>query len=363
MDKFAFIIHPLEREDIYRKFSWAEKMPETVVDHFVKLIPPVKAAHITGIKSKTGKEIEGFFIGLPLTAKQILTLPLEKVLKKIIKACKLAEDLGAGIVGLGAFTSVVGDKGISIAREIDIPVTTGNSYTVATAIEGTKLAAVRMGHHLADSTLLVVGATGSIGRAVSLMMAKDVKRLILVARNIEKLELLKDELQQMNPHLEVAYTLDVDRALQEAQLVISASGAVEALINPFHIQPGAVLCDVARPRDVAASVSRERDDVLVIEGGIVEVPGEVDFNFNFGYPPGTAYACMAETMMLTLEERFTGDYSLGPIIEVEKVQETMELAEKHGFKLAGLRNSERAISEDQISEIRRKAEEKIMAFL
>ena len=67
------------------------------MDHFVKLIPPVKAAHITGIKSKTGKEIEGFFIGLPLTAKQILTLPLEKVLKKIIKACKLAEDLGAGL--------------------------------------------------------------------------------------------------------------------------------------------------------------------------------------------------------------------------------------------------------------------------
>lgn len=362
MDRFAFIIHPLEREDIYQKFSWAEKMPETVVDQFVKLIPPLNVAHITGVKSKTGKEIEGYFIALPLTARQILTLPLEKVLKKIIKACRMAEDLGAKIIGLGAFTSVVGDKGITIAREVDIPVTTGNSYTVATAIEGVKLAAGKMGHRLDNSTLVVVGATGSIGRAVSLMMSRDVKHMILVARNIERLELLKEELQRVNPELDVSYTLNVGQAIQEAQLVISASGAVEALIDPSSIQPGAVICDVARPRDVAASVSRERDDVLVIEGGIVEVPGEVNFNFNFGYPPGTAYACMAETMLLTLEERFE-DYSLGPIIEIEKVQETLQMAEKHGFKLAGLRNLERAVSEEQISEIRRKAEEKFLACL
>lgn len=362
MDRFAFIIHPLEREDIYQKFSWAEKMPETVVDQFVKLIPPLNVAHITGVKSKTGKEIEGYFIALPLTARQILTLPLEKVLKKIIKACRMAEDLGAKIIGLGAFTSVVGDKGITIAREVDIPVTTGNSYTVATAIEGVKLAAGKMGHRLDNSTLVVVGATGSIGRAVSLMMSRDVKHMILVARNIERLELLKEELQRVNPELDVSYTLNVGQAIQEAQLVISASGAVEALIDPSSIQPGAVICDVARPRDVAASVSRERDDVLVIEGGIVEVPGEVNFNFNFGYPPGTAYACMAETMLLTLEERFE-DYSLGPIIEIEKVQETLQMAEKHGFKLAGLRNLERAVSEEQISDIRRKAEEKFLACL
>lgn len=219
-----------------------------------------------------------------------------------------------------------------------------------------------MGHRLDNSTLVVVGATGSIGRAVSLMMSRDVKHMILVARNIERLELLKEELQRVNPELDVSYTLNVGQAIQEAQLVISASGAVEALIDPSSIQPGAVICDVARPRDVAASVSRERDDVLVIEGGIVEVPGEVNFNFNFGYPPGTAYACMAETMLLTLEERFE-DYSLGPIIEIEKVQETLQMAEKHGFKLAGLRNLERAVSEEQISEIRRKAEEKFLACL
>ncbi|HLV09204.1 MAG TPA: shikimate dehydrogenase, partial [Halanaerobiales bacterium] len=166
---------------------------------------------------------------------------------------------------------------------------------------------------------------------------------------------LEEELHNINPDLEVSYTTDVDEALKTSKIIISASGAVEALIKPQNILPGSIICDVARPRDVAALVASERDDVLVIEGGIVKVPGEVNFNFNFGYPPGTAYACMAETMLLTLEERFE-DYSLGQEIELEKVAEIIIMAEKHGFKLAGLRSFERALTEEKISEIKKEAE-------
>lgn len=349
-------------EDLSRKFSWAGKVPDKVLEHFVRMIPPIKTSHITGIKSITGKEIEGYFVGVPLTSKQMITLPIKKVTKKIIKACKKAEELGAQIIGLGAFTSVVGDKGISIAREMDIPVTTGNSYTVAIAIEGIKLAAEKMGHSLEDSTMTIIGATGSIGRAVSLILSKDVKNIILTARNNDKLSKLKEEILNLNPGINVSYTLNIDDAVKSSQLIISASGAVESLINPFLLQPGTVVCDVARPRDVAVKVAKERDDVLVIEGGIVQVPGTVNFNFNFGYPPGTAYACMAETMLLTLEGKFKENYSLGPIIEVEKVQETLNLARKHDFKLGGLRSFERALTDKKIEEIRQRANKKAAVF-
>ncbi len=57
-------------------------------------------------------------------------------------------------------------------------------------------------------------------------------------------------------------------------------------------------------------MARERDDVLLIEGGLVDVPGEVDFGLDFGLPPGKAYACMAEAMVLALEGRCES-YSLG----------------------------------------------------
>ncbi|MFW5991883.1 MAG: shikimate dehydrogenase [Halanaerobiaceae bacterium] len=361
MNSFAFIIHPLQLEDFYRKFSWAEKFPEKMLTKVTRVLPAVKASHITGIKSNTGEKIEGYFIGVTLTSKQILNLPLDKVLKKIVKAGKKAQELGVKIVGLGAFTSVVGDKGISIARELNIPVTTGNSYTVATAIEGTRLAADKMGHDLERATLAVIGATGSIGRAVSLIMSKDINKLILVARDNNSLQELKEEIIKETPGIDVSYSTDIDEVIRQSQLIISASGAVQSLIKPEALLPGTVICDVARPRDVAVKVGQERDDVLVIEGGIVDIPGPVNFNFNFGYPPGTAYACMAETMMLTLEKRFE-NYSLGPTIEINKVRETMKMARKHGFKLAGLRSFERELSEEMIAKIKEQARQRLLTI-
>ena len=80
----------------------------------------------------------------------------EYVIDKIIKTGKIAEKLGAKILGLGAFTAVVGDAGITVAKNLNIPVTTGNSYTVATAIEGTKKASEIMGKNVKDAEVLVI---------------------------------------------------------------------------------------------------------------------------------------------------------------------------------------------------------------
>ena len=43
-------------------------------------------------------------------------------------------------------------------------------------------------------------------------------------------------------------------------------------------------------RPLLQRVAQERDDVLVIEGGMVDVPGPVDFGFDFGFPPGKSYS-------------------------------------------------------------------------
>jgi len=58
----------------------------------------------------------------------------------------------------------VGDAGITISRSVNVPVTTGDSYTVVSAVEAMKKAAEIMGIDLPGATLAVVGATGAIGR-------------------------------------------------------------------------------------------------------------------------------------------------------------------------------------------------------
>ncbi len=352
MGSFAFIIHPLDSGDVARKFPFTRYLPERVVEGLLKYAPPVKTSHITGIRSAQA-EAEGWFIGCTLTSRQMMTLPVPFVLRKIIAAGQVAEKLGAKIVGLGAFTSVVGDAGVTVARHLGIPVTTGNSYTVATALEGTKEAARIMGIDLRTAQVVIVGATGSIGSACARIMARDVRYLTMVGRDSEKLEGLARRIVSesgLSPRL----TTDLKAALVDADIIITVSSATGSIIMPELLKPGAVVCDVARPRDVSKLVVEKRDDVLVIEGGVVQIPGDVDFNLNFGFPPRTGYACMAETILLALEERYES-FTLGREISVEKVDEISRLARKHGFRLAGFRSFDRAVTREDIERIRRNA--------
>ena len=354
MQKFAFVIHPLSaKRDIARKYPFVKLFPESWVEWGLAHKSPMQVSHITGVKSITGVEAEGWFVGCPLTPKLLLTLPIDQVWKKIIQTVRIAEDLGAKIVGLGAFTSVVGDAGVTVADNANIAVTTGNSYTVATAIEGSIQAARMMGIEPSNAQAAVVGATGSIGRTCARLLADQCSSVTLIDLASDRLDEFASELAA-NVKAAICSTTDVESGIKDADIVITVSSATDAIIEPSFVKRGAVVCDVARPRDVSTRVVKERNDVLVIEGGVVQVPGDVDFNFDFGFPPRTAYACMSETMMLALEGRYE-NFTLGRDVSVEQVNEITAVARKHGFKLAGFRSFEKAVTDEQIAEIRANA--------
>ena len=353
LEKFGFIMHPLQaKADIARKYPFVKYLPERLVEWGLRHTGPMAISHITGIKSLTGVEAEGWFVGCPLTSRQLIGLPVDLVYDKIIRTARLAEEQGAKIVGLGAFTSVAGDGGITIAKNVGIAVTTGNSYTVATALQGTIKAAKLMGINPAEAKAAVVGAGGSIGRTCARILAPQVAEIALVDRSLESLNKVATEIADETGKTPKVYT-EVTTGIRDADMVITVTSAVDAIIHPSDIKSGAVVCDVARPRDVSWRVAKERDDVLVIEGGVVAVPGDVEFGFDFGFPPKTAYACMSETMILALEGRYE-NFTLGKDVSVEQVREISALADKHGFKLAGFRSFEKAVTEEHIERIRRK---------
>lgn len=355
MDTFAFIIHPIDpKRDVSRKFPLLGRvLNERQIDFFSTFFPPVYISEIEGIRSEaTGKEIKGWFIACPYTPRRMMELPERTVYRKIIQTGRLAEKLGAQILGLGAFTSVVGDAGITIAKALDIPVTTGDAYTVTVAVEAIREAAYLMDIPQGSASAAVVGATGAIGQVCADLLADDVERLFLIGRREDKLEELRDRLKiHARAELVVSTNMDV---LADAQLILTVTSSVHDVIRPEFLQPGSVICDVARPRDVSAMVARVRDDILVIDGGMVDVPGPVDFHFNFGFPAGKAYACMAETIALALEGRFE-DYTLGKHITRERVEEIGLIAGKHGFRLSGFRSFEKEVTPGQIETIRRNA--------
>lgn len=355
-DTFAFIIHPIDpKKDVSRKWPWLGRLltPEQV-DFFSLFFPPVYISEITGIRSaSTGRELRGWFVACPFTPQRMMTLPEERVYRKIIATGRLAERLGARILGLGAYTSVVGDAGITIARALDVPVTTGDAYTIAMAVEAVRRAAEIMGIALGQAHAAVVGATGAIGQVCAELLARDVARLTLVSRRPDALAALRERCAAAGSAELITSTDPV--SIYDADLVLTVTSAITAVIEPEHLKPGVVVCDVARPRDVSRRVGEQRDDVLVIEGGMVEVPGDVDFHFDFGFPPRMAYACMAETMALALEGRYE-DYSLGKQISRARVEEISAIAARHGFRLGPFRSFERGpVTPETIARVQERA--------
>jgi len=351
--RFGLVIHPLQAADFARKFPLTRFLPGGLVERVFRAIPPFEASHITGIVSATGARAEGWFIALPWTPRVLLGAPPDLVTRRLIQAGRIAERLGAGILGLTAFTKIAGDRGVSVAQALEIGVTTGNSLTAATAVDGALLGAARMGIDVGQAVVAVIGATGSIGAACSQILARQVGRLILVARSRDRLDRLAARLREAAP-APVSVTSDIGQAVGAAEIVITVSSATDVLIQPEDLRPGTVVCDVARPRNVSRLVYERRHDVLVIDGGVIDVPGPVDFGLDFGFPPGSCEACMAETILLALEHRYA-DYTLGPEIELAKVEEIHALMRKHGFRISGLRRFERKISDEEVEAIRRAA--------
>lgn len=350
MNNFAFIIHPIDpQKDVSRKYPVLGKLPVGIIDTFCRYFPPVYLSHVTGIRSEaTGAEIEGWLLACPLTPKRMLEVPVKVAYGKIIQTGRLAERMGAQLLGLGAFTSVVGDAGITVAKHLSIPATTGNSYTVSVAVEAALEAARQIGIEPREATGAVVGAYGSMGRACAHLLARHLPRMILVGRQAERLQAVRQEILASGCVVETSTAV---AAIRQADLILTVTSAVAPIVEPEHLRPGVVVCDVARPRNVSNRVAQQRHDVLIIEGGIIRPPGDCDFGFDFGFPPGTAYACMAETMILALEGR-NECFTLGREISLERVEEIARLATSHGFRSAGFRAFERAVTDEEIARVR-----------
>ena len=223
--------------DLVRKggvYAAARFLPIPTVEWLLKKKEPMVASHITGIRSATGAEAEGWFIGCPLTANQLTSLPEDFVMERLIQCGKLAEGVGAKIIGLGAFTSIVGDGGITLAKNLNIAVTTGNSYTVSTAVEGALDAAVRMGIDVSRAKVAIVGATGSIGKTCAQMLAPKAAEIALIGRDLDRLQRVADELVGIRTTVHS----EVHAGLRDADIVITVTSAKDAVIPAPGLEAG-----------------------------------------------------------------------------------------------------------------------------
>ena len=150
VNRFAFVIHPLSQEyfKIVKPIEMLSRVsPPLLMDSLEKVMayaPPFVYSRVEGIKSPTGVEAEGWLISVGGTPKEIMSHSPEFTYRRLLAAADMAKRLGAQIMGLGAFTKVVGDAGVTVAQRAPLPITTGNSYSASGALWAAHDALLRM---------------------------------------------------------------------------------------------------------------------------------------------------------------------------------------------------------------------------
>lgn len=149
--KFSFVIHLLSHSYLFKhpylKFiKVMQNLLRKLTEEVISYSPGFYYGRIDGIVSeKNGRKVEGLIYTVTETPKKLMEAEPDVIYRKILKLCEKADDAGSKIMGLGAYTKIVGDAGVTIDRLSPIPVTTGNSLSAASTLWAAKLAVEKLG--------------------------------------------------------------------------------------------------------------------------------------------------------------------------------------------------------------------------
>ncbi|MPY65600.1 glycerol-3-phosphate acyltransferase [Deinococcus sp. SDU3-2] len=337
----AFMIHPMTLENFWqsRRFAWMKPLvdrgviSEASVRRMAENLRPMKVGELHGIKTNEGKEIRCYLLSSPLLPDVFRDQP-DLATRRAIEGARLAQELGAEVFGLGAFWSVVGNKGVDVQAAVpDLTITNGGAYTSGTikaAIPGILRHFEGAGRNLRQATAGIVGANGVVAFGIARTIAPQVGKVIMIGRDMERLERSANTLRRAAKDTEIVTTTSYD-TLREADLIFSATSDPNPVIFPEHVKPGAWIFDEGRPADAHESVL-DVPGVRLIPGGVVRPPGGMTSNIDLQFGEGAVPACLAETLIIAA----TGEHhrkSLGPQTLTENINFFVEQAERLGFEV------------------------------
>jgi fatty aldehyde-generating acyl-ACP reductase len=317
-------------------------IPDDEIRDILPWIPPRTVCHVD-IGSIAGANAHGLYIDSFIPPDRLDAAYVHENIARVRRAAACAVKAGAKIVSLGGFSSILieGNFDQFPARH-DTVFTTGNTLTVAFIDQGIRKMCAREGRDLSRSTLLIVGATGDVGSGCARCLAPLVKRVLLNARNVERLRKLTAELETAGARVEFA--TDLQGFSAEADVVICAASLASPSLLLGSTAPDAIVCDAGYPKNLSASA--EMPGAKVFFGGLGQITGGMTFQPDFSgvlnrHPfPDVAHGCLLEGMALALEQRFEPFSQGRGFITPKRVQEIETIAARHGIYLAPLYNAD-----------------------
>jgi predicted amino acid dehydrogenase len=327
-----------------RRFRWLRPMrrrgfaPDRMVRWLARFARPMKVADFYQITTADGRRARVYLIGVPLLPDQIRADP-GLAIRRAVQAAYLAANLGATVMGLGAFWSVVGNKGIDVQSRSPIAITNGGAYTAGTVKMAVPMVFERLrdrGVEPSRATAAVVGANGVVGFGICRAIAEHVGRLIMLGTDQERLDRSLMLLRRRYPKATIEATTRY-ATLRQADAIFTATSNPAPVIYPEHVREGCLLFDLGRPPDVDASVS-SIPGVEVVLGGVVRLPGDPRGMMDLGYGYGLVPACLAETVILALDGRYER-VSLGERTKSDLVEFFVAEGAAMGFEVQTARNT------------------------
>ncbi len=314
-------------------------LPKDEIRDILPWIPPRPVCRVE-VTSPAGATAKGLYIDSFIPPDCLGADRAHDNLARVRSAATCAIKAGAKIVSLGGFSSILIEGNFEqLGERRQTVFTTGNSLTVGFILQGIKRMCALEGRELRKSTLLIVGATGDVGSGCARCLGPLVKRVLLSARNPERLRRLAAELQAMGAEAEIATDMS-----ELADVVICAASLASPSLLLGRIAAAALICDAGYPKNL--SPIAEMSGATVFFGGLGQVTGGMRFApdlrgvLNRHPFPDVVHGCLLEGMALALERRFE-PYSQGRgHITPERVAEMEQIAARHGIYLAPLYNDE-----------------------
>lgn len=336
----AFLVHPMTVDDNWEagRFRWLMPMrrrgiiSDAVVRRVVRFVRPMKVDDLHPVITADGRRARVYLIGVPMLPDQIRAHP-QLAVRRAVQAAHLAENLGATVLGLGAYWSVVGNKGADVAARSGIAVTNGGAYTAGTVKMAVPVILDRLrsrGVDPSDATIAVVGANGVVGFGICRQVVEHVGRLLMLGTDESRLARSRELLARRHPGSRIESATDYG-VLREADAIFTATSSPRPVIFPEHVREGCLIIDLGRPFDVDDSV-KAMPGAEVIPGGVVRLPGNPSWNINLGYGPGLVPACLAETVIIALDG-CTQRVSLGDRTKIENIEYLVTRAAEMGLEV------------------------------
>jgi fatty aldehyde-generating acyl-ACP reductase len=316
-------------------------LPEDEIRDILPWIPPRPVCRLE-VGSITGAKARGLYIDAFIPPDRLDADHVRENLARVRAAATCAISAGARIVSLGGFSSILIEGNFDQLPEgRDTVFTTGNTLTVAFIVQGIRKMCALANRNLRGSTLLVVGATGDVGSGCVRCLAGMVKRVVLCARNTDRLRRLAGELQADGAHVEIA--TDLRQLTTQPDVVICAASLPSPSLLLGRVAPDAIVCDAGYPKNLSPAAALS--DTTIFFGGLGQITGGMkitpDLRGILNRHPfaDVAHGCLLEGIALALEGRVESFSRGRGRITRARVEEMERIAERHGIHLAPLYNS------------------------